>query len=320
MSIFNIIDNSKSALEARKKHNRNLENIDSYLKNYKALQSTTKKTVDTATENFQEQVQFTLNSLENARLTLSKVKSLSQGMDRDIESEESYKFDGAINSSISESEVDGGDVLKSGLQSSTGLAASLAGYGAVGVLGTASTGTAIGGLSGAAATNATLAWFGGGALTAGGGGMALGTTILGSIVAAPLLFVAADFANNHYTKKLKQSDLEEKRISKEFNEFKVGCELASEISTRIENKVDLLSFISERADSISHTLAQGNDGNKPEWSVLVDALTSNLIELEKATKNVVKYPLLTKDNALAPTLSVYINEISVSSNSRHWNL
>lgn len=44
--------------------------------------------------------------------------------------------------------------------------------------GVASTGTAISALSGAAATNAALAWLGGGALAAGGGGMAAGQTFL----------------------------------------------------------------------------------------------------------------------------------------------
>lgn len=47
-------------------------------------------------------------------------------------------------------------------------------------LGTASTGTAIASLSGAAATNATLAVLGGGTLAAGGGGVALGTVVLGA--------------------------------------------------------------------------------------------------------------------------------------------
>lgn len=50
---------------------------------------------------------------------------------------------------------------------------------AVMALGTASTGTAIASLSGAAATNATLAALGGGSLAAGGGGVALGTAVLG---------------------------------------------------------------------------------------------------------------------------------------------
>lgn len=44
--------------------------------------------------------------------------------------------------------------------------------------GTAATGTAISSLSGIAATNAALAWLGGGALAAGGGGMAAGSAIL----------------------------------------------------------------------------------------------------------------------------------------------
>ena len=48
-------------------------------------------------------------------------------------------------------------------------------------LGTASTGAAISGLSGAAARSAALAWLGGGAIGAGGGGMALGATVLSGL-------------------------------------------------------------------------------------------------------------------------------------------
>lgn len=61
-----------------------------------------------------------------------------------------------------------------------GFAAAGATSAAVAALGTASTGTAIASLSGAAATNATLAALGGGAISAGGGGIALGTTVLGA--------------------------------------------------------------------------------------------------------------------------------------------
>ena len=62
-------------------------------------------------------------------------------------------------------------------------------YGAAGALATASTGTAIASLSGAAATNATLAFFGGGSLAAGGLGVAGGTAVLGGLVAGPALAV-----------------------------------------------------------------------------------------------------------------------------------
>lgn len=71
----------------------------------------------------------------------------------------------------------------------TGALAALGAYGSVGMLATASTGTAIGTLSGAAATNATLAWLGGGALAAGGFGMAGGMVALGGIVLGPALAV-----------------------------------------------------------------------------------------------------------------------------------
>jgi hypothetical protein len=54
----------------------------------------------------------------------------------------------------------------------------------------ASTGTAISGLSGAAATNATLAWLGGGTLAAGGGGMAAGAVVLNMIMFAPGVLIA----------------------------------------------------------------------------------------------------------------------------------
>jgi|GEM_PF-1265001 len=56
--------------------------------------------------------------------------------------------------------------------------------------GTASTGTAIAGLSGVAATNAALALLGGGTLAAGGAGVAGGAAILAGVVAAPALLLA----------------------------------------------------------------------------------------------------------------------------------
>lgn len=53
----------------------------------------------------------------------------------------------------------------------------------------ASTGTAISSLGGAAATNATLAWLGGGSIAAGGGGMAAGSAVLGLVAATPAAFI-----------------------------------------------------------------------------------------------------------------------------------
>lgn len=54
----------------------------------------------------------------------------------------------------------------------------------------ASTGTAISTLSGAAATNATYAFLGGGSLAAGGGGMAVGAAALNFVMIGPAILVS----------------------------------------------------------------------------------------------------------------------------------
>lgn len=83
------------------------------------------------------------------------------------------------------------NVIGGGVASLVGGAlAGFGAYGGVGLLATASTGTAISTLSGAAATNATLAWLGGGSLASGGLGVAGGTMVLGGLVTGPALAVA----------------------------------------------------------------------------------------------------------------------------------
>jgi hypothetical protein len=63
--------------------------------------------------------------------------------------------------------------------------------GGVTALASASTGTAITSLSGAAATNAVLAFLGGGSLASGGGGIAAGAIVLGGITAGAFASVGA---------------------------------------------------------------------------------------------------------------------------------
>lgn len=69
-------------------------------------------------------------------------------------------------------------------------------YGAVSTFAAASTGTAISTLGGVAATNATLAFLGGGTLAAGGLGVAGGMAVLGGLVAAPALAIIGVFASS----------------------------------------------------------------------------------------------------------------------------
>jgi hypothetical protein len=77
----------------------------------------------------------------------------------------------------------------------TGSMAVVGAWSLVAMAGTASTGTAIGTLSGAAATSATLAWFGGGSLVAGGAGMAGGEVVLAVIAFLPVIACWGFFAH-----------------------------------------------------------------------------------------------------------------------------
>lgn len=96
---------------------------------------------------------------------------------------------------------------------SSGAALAFGAYNGTMMLATASTGTAISSLGGVAATNATLAWLGGGSLAAGGGGMALGTAVLGGIVAGPALAVFGHIMGNKGEEALNhaRSNLEQAR-------------------------------------------------------------------------------------------------------------
>ncbi len=118
------------------------------------------------------------------------------------------RFNAGMNSAISV-----------GVGSLTGGSMAVGAWSLVSIFGSASTGAAISGLSGVAATNATLAWFGGGALATGGAGMAGGMTVLGGIVAVPLVYVAAKSTH----KKAKQ--IEDAKVKVEESIVAVSKEL-----------------------------------------------------------------------------------------------
>jgi predicted transcriptional regulator len=98
-------------------------------------------------------------------------------------------------------------------------AAGLSGYasalGLAFTFGTASTGTPVACLAGAAAEKAALAWLGGGALSAGGGGMALGSAVLGGAAAGPAILVFGISLAKEGERKLTQARRFEKRVLKE---------------------------------------------------------------------------------------------------------
>ncbi len=148
-----------------------------------------------------------------------------------------YEIDADIDIKIEELkeletiEMNASEALKTTMAVGTVAGAALTGVPAattaiVGSLCAASTGTAISTLSGAAATNATLAWLGGGAISAGGGGMAAGATVLTGITYASTgifaLAAAGIIAGAHYSKK----HTEATEYLAQMQEYKSKMELA----------------------------------------------------------------------------------------------
>lgn len=113
--------------------------------------------------------------------------------------------------------------------------------------GTASTGTAISALSGAAATNAALAWLGGGALAAGGGGMSAGTALLamagpvGWAVAGATLLTSITLFTVNKVKLGKQKKEEIEAIKTNTNATRIAAAKIQELideATELRNRLN----------------------------------------------------------------------------------
>ena len=197
---------------------------------------------------FSHQIKFLVDELKKRKKSGSTLKDFEESIEKlDLPNLEKM----VINSL----EIEAG--LVSGAAS--GALAGLGAYGSVGMLASASTGTAIASLSGAAATNATLAWLGGGALSAGGLGMAGGTAVLGGFVAGPAIaitgFMMASKAEEALTKaRAYEADVDEKIAEiKGMEVILQGVQANVKEMTRVLK--DLVPYFDKAADNLSNDRA-----------------------------------------------------------------
>jgi len=126
-----------------------------------------------------------------------------------------------------------------------------AGKGAIGLatlIGSASTGTAISSLGGIAASNATLAWLGGGTLASGGGGMAAGTAVVGGLFIGPALAIGGLV----YAVSGKKALTDAQKYKSEVNVKIEQIESIIGILKRIISRIDELSSIADRIDKLAN--------------------------------------------------------------------
>lgn len=125
----------------------------------------------------------------------------------------------------------------------TGAMTAFGAYSGTMALASASTGTAISTLSGAAASNATLAWLGGGSLASGGFGMAGGVLMLNAMIAAPALAVAGWYIGNQAEKKLNDAKSNRELAFKFREDAKVAIKLTDGISEIAVRSIEIISTL-----------------------------------------------------------------------------
>lgn len=193
-----------------------------------------------------------------------------------------------------------------------GAALAFGAYNGTMLLATAGTGTAISSLSGVAATNATLAWLGGGTLAAGGGGMALGTMVLGGIVAGPALAIFGHILGNKGEEALNNAhnNLEQAQTIRAEATLTVSklqaisqvTSLASQtfqqITIQLRRSVDALSEVIEAYGNDYRTL------NQPSRETVL-----RTVKFSQLIKTMIDTPILDKDGNLILSTQKRIKEI-----------
>ena len=180
-----------------------------------------------------------------------------------------------------------------------GLAASGATTAAVWALGTAGTGSLISTLSGAAATNATLAFLGGGTLAAGGGGIALGTTVLGAATLGAGLLVGGiifSVAGSKLSDKADEAWVEAKKQEEKVEHICAKLETISDYGGRFLSSLNsVYDIYAKHLDELDHIV---NVADKRDWllfNTTEQLLTENTILLVNVLHKMCKTELVSKD-------------------------
>ena len=157
-----------------------------------------------------------------------------------------------------------------------GAAIAFGAYNGTMLLATSGTGAAISTLSGAAATNATLAWLGGGTLAAGGAGMAGGLMVLGGLVAGPALAVFGLVVGNKAEKALSDAKSNNQIARTNYDEAILTCE-----------KLKAVDEIVNLANKIFSTATSNLRRSTKELKKVIDISGNNFEKFNDKEKKIV---------------------------------
>lgn len=237
------------------------------------------------------------DSLGDFVKTFSEIKNIDFEDNLDIGTDVDYSSMLKIKESVVEiQEVLGGGIAALG----GGVVAGFGAYGGVGMLATASTGTAISGLSGAAATNATLAWLGGGALSAGGMGMAGGMAVLGGIVAGPVLAIGGAImaAKAEEAKYNAYSNFDKAEAAAE--QMNVAKVVLDEITARVKEFRSILKPMNDIFEDYIDRMEDivNNSSDYSKYSIQEKEIVMITASIAQTIKNVCDAPIIDEDGVV----------------------
>lgn len=193
-----------------------------------------------------------------------------------------------------------------------GALAAFGAYSATMTFAAASTGTAIASLSGAAATNATLAFLGGGALAAGGGGMALGSVVLGGAVAGPAIAVLGIVMNATASKNLDNAYSNRAKAEEEIAGLRVIESLCNGIMARADMFTALLKTLNGFFDRMILKLEGITEQSGCDYSLYTEeeqSVVAMALSMAGAIKQILDTPILKDDGSLTEESKAVYDEV-----------
>ncbi len=238
---------------------------------------------------------------------MSRVKSLVDILSHIKQSSSEYEDISSLITTeevqaIKKKVVDAIEIHHAATSVSAGVATAGGVYAAVGALGTASTGASIAGLSGAAATNATLAWLGGGAIAAGGGGMAVGTAVLGGLIAGPALLIGGLVMDSKAEEQLSAAYAYVSKVDVAIGEIEKTQVLMKGYRSNI---AELTAVIGEIVNRFDELLSQVNQVSmRYRYDPKQNHALGNLITVGKALKEMLCVPVMKEDGKINSIVSI----------------
>jgi hypothetical protein len=169
------------------------------------------------------------------------------------------------------------------------------------LLASAGTGTAIASLSGVAATNATLAWLGGGALSAGGLGVAGGAMVLGVLVAGPALLIFGGIVGAKAEKKLNEAKANREKAKQYQDEVLVITTRLDQITIAVQFAMEVLSELRTASRRANKMMEKVIDQYGVDWNDFSKEAKDTVLQAVKYAqllKAMIDIPILNKDGNL----------------------